>query len=67
MRAGHAARRAADCLRTAYHRAAMLEPERCPFCGISTAERSRAHIERAHPELARADPTVRPRFLGVWG
>lgn len=60
-------RRALDRLRLTYRRAAMLEPERCPFCGVSTVESSRAHMERSHPLAARSDPTARPRFDGAWG
>lgn len=67
MTARPLARRAADALRTAYRRVAMLEPERCPFCNLSTVERSRDHVRRTHPELDRPDPTARKRFEGAPG
>lgn len=67
MTARPLARRAADALRTAYRRVAMLEPERCPFCHLSTVERSRDHVRRMHPELDRSDPTARKRFEGAPG
>lgn len=61
------ARRALDRLRLTYRRVAMLEPERCPFCHLSTVERSRDHVRRVHPELDRPDPTARKRFDRAWG
>lgn len=67
MTARALARRAADALRTAYRRAAMLEPERCPFCHLNTVERSRDHVRRMHPELDRPDPTMRKRLEDVPG